>query len=589
MKEKWLEVRKSADFAAISKKFNIHPVTARIMRNRELISEDDMDVFLHGDETHLHDPFLMKDMELATEIVITKISAKKRIRIINDYDVDGVCSGYILLCGLKSCGAMVDIVTPDRIKDGYGMNASLVNAAFTDGIDTIITCDNGIAAIDSVNMAKELGMTVIVTDHHNVPYRELEDGKKEYLKSNADAVVNPKQDDCPYPYKELCGASVAWKFIQALFCKMNLSSSNAFSYVEFAGFATVCDVMSLTGENRIIVKLALKMLRQTQNPGMLALIAESKLEKENIKAYHIGFILGPCINASGRLDTAKKALQLLCTASYPQARTLAAELVLLNEKRKELTEAGIDAAVQEIENNRLLLDKVMVVYLADCHESIAGIIAGKIRDRYYRPVFILAKTADGFLKGSGRSIEEYSMYDEMNKVSDVFLGFGGHPMAAGLSLELENLDAFRKRINENCSLTDDDVIPKIKIDVPVPIDYTSCEMVRELEILEPFGKDNHKPVFADRNVKIKRASILGKNKNVLKMELLSSSGRSVPGIYFGNAYEFLGFMQDKFGEEEVASALLGKENAITLSIVYDMNINEYNYVETPQVVIRNYC
>lgn len=586
--EKWLEIRKGADFQKIAETFHITPVLARIIRNREIIGDCEIHKYLCGGKEELYPAALFKDMEKAACIMMSKIQAGKRIRIINDYDVDGVCSGFILLSALKKCNAQVDIKTPNRVTDGYGINLSLVEAAISDGVDTIVTCDNGISAVQAIKYAKDHGLTVIITDHHNVPYTQTEHGR-EYILPDADAIINPKQSDCAYPCKKLCGASIAWKFIQHLFEKMGFPAEDAYEYIEFAGLATVCDVMSLTDENRIIVKEALKKLRNTKNIGLLALIDTNKIEKEKLRTYHLGFIIGPCINASGRLDTAELALQLLMSSSYPEASRLAERLVALNEERKDLTEKGIQDAIEMVETQNFLRDRVLVIHLLNCHESVAGIIAGKIREKYYRPTFILTTSEDGILKGSGRSIEEYSMYDEMCKIKDVFLGFGGHPMAAGLSIKEQDLDVFRKRINECCSLSEQDIIPKVKIDVPLSVKYTTCSMVRELEVLEPYGKDNEKPVFADKNVHIKRARILGKNKNVLKCDLLSQDGYSVTGIYFGEVQELLEYITEKFGKAQTEQMLLGKDNCITLNIVYDMQINEYQYTETPQVVIRKYC
>lgn len=586
--EKWLEIRKGADFQKIAETFHITPVLARIIRNREIIGDCEIHKYLCGGKEELYPAALFKDMEKAACIMMSKIQAGKRIRIINDYDVDGVCSGFILLSALKKCNAQVDIKTPNRITDGYGINLSLVEAAISDGVDTIVTCDNGISAVQAIEYAKDHGLTVIITDHHNVPYTQTEHGR-EYILPAADAIINPKQSDCAYPCKELCGASIAWKFIQHLFEKMGFPTGDAYEYIEFAGLATVCDVMSLTDENRIIVKEALKKLRNTKNIGLLALIDANKIEKEKLRTYHLGFIIGPCINASGRLDTAELALQLLMSSSYPEASRLAERLVALNEERKDLTEKGIQDAIEMVETQNFLRDRVLVIHLLNCHESVAGIIAGKIREKYYRPTFILTTSEGGILKGSGRSIEEYSMYDEMCKIKDVFLGFGGHPMAAGLSIKEQDLDVFRKRINECCSLSEQDIIPKVKIDVPLSVKYTTCSMVRELEVLEPYGKDNEKPVFADKNVHIKRARILGKNKNVLKCDLLSQDGYSVTGIYFGEVQELLEYITEKFGKAQTEQMLLGKDNCVTLNIVYDMQINEYQYTETPQVVIRKYC
>ena len=585
--KKWLVMNKKADFKGIGERFQIDPVTARVLRNRELIEEEDIRLFLQGSLEDLHDPHLLKDGDKLVDILAEKIKAGKAIRVIGDYDIDGVMASYILVTGLQECGAIVSTQIPDRIHDGYGLNQHLINVAHEDGIDTIITCDNGIAALEEIAYAKNLGMTVLVTDHHAIPYEEVE-GVRVYKNSCADAIVNPHQAECSYPYKELCGAAVAWKVICSLYEKFNVDLTKRELLLENVAFATIGDVMPLTGENRILVKEGLKRIRKTQNIGMQALIAQCQMEPASVNAGRIGFRLGPCINASGRLDTAKRALELFSEKEEARAVIIANELVALNNARKELTEAGVEAAIAYCEEEDCIKDKVLVIYLPHVHESIAGIIAGRIRERYYKPVFVLTDAEDGGVKGSGRSIEEYSMYEEMCKCQELLTKFGGHPMAAGLSLARENLSAFRKKINEVCTLTEEDLTEKIRIDVPMPLEYASIDLVRELSLLEPFGKENEHPVFADKGIGIRRMWVVGQNQNVLRLDLITQSGRIASGVYFGDIEEFKSYIADKFGLEQLEAALSGKPNQISLSIVYDPEINTYRGVDSLQFRIRYY-
>ena len=580
----WLVINKKADFKAIGERFQIDPVTARILRNRDLIEEADIQKFLYGGLADLYDPHLLKDGEKLVSILFEKIKTKQSIRIIGDYDIDGVMATYILMTGLKRAGAKVSTQIPDRIHDGYGLNKKLIEKAHEDGIDTIITCDNGIAAIDEIAYAKELGMTVLVTDHHEIPYEEV-DGERIYKQSVADAIVNPHQKECAYPYKYLCGAAVAWKVICLLYEACQIQADEAEELLENVAFATVGDIMSLTDENRILVKEGLKRIHFTKNIGMRALIAQCGLEPEQIDAYHFGFVLGPCINASGRLDTAKRALELFFATSYEEAAVIANELVVLNQERKELTIEGVEKAIRFCEERGIEEDKVLVVYLPDVHESIAGIIAGRVREKYNKPVFVLTKTEDG-VKGSGRSIETYSMYEEMCKCQHLLSKFGGHTMAAGLSLSEENVDVFRKEINANATLTEEDFIPKVRIDVPMPMDYVTMDLVREFSCLAPFGKDNTKPIFADRNLSVKRMWIMGKNRNVLRMSLLTSTGMPVSGIYFGDIESVVSYLEEKFTKEEVSAAFDGKENNMEISMVYYPKINTFRGVDELQFEIQ---
>ena len=473
-----------------------------------------------------------------------------------------------------------------RFQTVFMMDKNLIEVALKDGIDTLLTCDNGIAAIDEIAYAKEKGMTVLVTDHHEIPYDEL-DGERFYKSSIADAIVNPHRLDCPYPYKNLCGAAVAWKVVCLLYEACGVEFAENYELLENVAFATVGDIMSLTGENRILVKLGLERIHQTKNPGMRALIAQCGLEPEAIDAFHFGFVLGPCINATGRLDTAKRALELLFETDYGKAVQIANELVVLNSERKELTLEGVKQAVSIYESEHMEADKVLVIYLPEVHESIAGIIAGRIREKYHKPTFILTRAEEG-VKGSGRSIEEYSMYEEMCKCKELFTKFGGHPMAAGLSLPEENVGLFREKINALCGLKESDFIPKVKIDVPMPMDYVTKDLVREFSLLAPFGKDNNKPVFADKNIRIKRMWILGKNRNVLKLSMITSNGLPVTGIYFGDVDGFCDYLEQRFGKEQVEQAFNGKNNEITIAIVYFPKINIFRDVEELQFEIQYY-
>lgn len=583
--EKWFVINKGADFAGIAKRFGISPVTARLIRNREVMGDEAIARYLKGGIGELYDPHLLLDSDRLTDILVQKISEQKKIRVIGDYDIDGVMSTYILYKGITRCGGSVDFQIPDRMKDGYGINDHLIEQADEAGIDTIITCDNGIAAIGEIAHAKSLGMTVLVTDHHEIPYTE-ERGERHYKRSEADAIVNPKQMECTYPYKNLCGAAVAWKVIQILYEKCDIAVEESYDFLENVAFATVGDVMDLTDENRILVREGLKRIHTTMNPGMRALILQNKLEPEQISSYHFGFVLGPCINASGRLETAKIALNLFLQEDVKKASEIAAELVDLNAQRKDMTAEGVELAMQQVEEGNTG-EKVLVVYLPDVHESLAGIIAGRIREACHKPTFVLTKSEDG-VKGSGRSIEAYSMYEELCKCQELFTKFGGHPMAAGLSLPEANVEIFREKIDACCGLTEEDFIPKIKIDIPMPVDYPDIPLVNELLLLEPFGKANVKPQFADKNLGIDRAVVVGKNQNVLKLTLKTERGKSISAVYFGDVEEFREYYGRKYGENEVQQAFLGRTNGIRMSVVYYPEINRYQGNESIQIVIKNY-
>ncbi len=583
--EKWYGAAKRADFQAIGEKFHIDQVIARIIRNRDVVGNEAIDEYLNGTLEHLHSPELLDGCREAADLLLKKIEQKKKIRIIGDYDIDGVNATYILYRGLRRLGARVDYEIPDRMKDGYGLNIHLVELARGEGADTILTCDNGITALEQTEYAKKLGMTMIITDHHEPLYEEKE-GEKIWKLPRADVLIDPKLESCRYPFKKLCGAAVAWKLIQMLYQISGLDPM-ALEFLPFAAIATVGDVMELEGENRIMVKWGLKALEETKNPGLRALIRETGLEGSSLSAYHIGFVIGPCINASGRLDTAKRSLRLLLAEDEAEARELAVELKQLNDERKDLTARGVEQAVMKIEHTPLGKDRVLVVYLPGCHESIAGIIAGRIREKYHKPVFVLTDGTD-CVKGSGRSIETYSMFDEMVKCQDLFLKFGGHPMAAGLSLPGDKVEEFRRRINEACTLTEEDFVEKVMIDVPMPIDYITEELIGQLSLLEPFGKGNTKPLFAERDLKIQTCSILGKNKNVVKMTVWNQGGTAMEALYFGDVETFLEDLQKKWGREAVEKLLMGQSTDITLSVTYYPSVNEFRGRRTLQIVIQNY-
>lgn len=569
--EKWFVSAKKADFKEIGRQFDIDPVIARLIRNRDVTGAKAIQEYLRGTIQDIPGPELLKGMKEATSILKQKIREKKKIRIIGDYDIDGVTATYILIKGLERLGARADTYIPDRITDGYGIHMPLIYKALEDGVDTIVTCDNGIAASKEIGFAKEKGLTVIVTDHHEVPFIE-DNGERTYILPPADAVINTKQPGCPYPNKNLCGAVVAMKLIWALYDDSHIPETEKEEFLELAAIATVGDVMDLQGENRILVKEGLKRLPYTKNKGLQALIRVTGLEGSRISSYHIGFVLGPCINASGRLDTASRSLRLLQCEDAGEAARLAGDLKALNDSRKALTEKGKDAAIQLIENTDLKKDLVLVVYLPECHESLAGIIAGRIREKYNRPVFVLTKGEKG-VKGSGRSIQQYSMFEELVKCGDLLDQYGGHPMAAGLSLPEENISLLRKRLNEQCNLKEEDLIPKVIIDVPMPISYISTKLVEQLSLLEPFGKGNTKPLFAQKNVKAINSRVIGKNHNVTKLQLMDEQGYVIEAVYFGNIPEFMDFLsaRDK------------------ISVTYYPEINRYQGRETLQVIIQNYC
>ena len=572
--EKWFVAMKKADFNGIAEKYQISPIIARLMRNRDVIGDEAIDFYLNGTVEDLYDGLLMKDMDRAVDILKEKIEEGKKIRVIGDYDIDGVNATYILQQGLAGLGADVDTDIPDRIKDGYGLNQMLIDRALEDDVDTIITCDNGIAAMNEIAYGKENGMTIVVTDHHEVPYLE-ENGEKKYLLPPADAVVDPHRADCEYPFKGLCGAAVAYKLVEVLY-RVSGKPEQEVEHLqerlmENVAIATIGDVMDLVGENRVFVKKGLELLKTTKNEGLHALMQCTGVDTANLNTYHIGFVIGPCINAGGRLDTAKRALELLNASNRREAVTLAADLKELNDSRKEMTEEGVEEAVRQIESSSWKDDQVLVVYLPECHESIAGIIAGRIKERYYRPTFVLTKGETG-VKGSGRSIEAYDMFAELSRCRELFTKFGGHKLAAGLSLEEENVEVFRKRINELADLTEEDLQMKVSIDMRLPFPYINEELIHELKILEPFGKGNGKPLFAESKLRVIQPRIFGKNRNVLKCRLEDQQGNQMEAVYFG----------------EVEDCLRQMEKKQIMSFTYYPSINEYMGRRTIQLTIVNY-
>ncbi len=584
--ERWVLLRKGGDFETMGEKFNISPRLACLIRNRNVIGEAKVHKFLNGTIEEINDGRLMKGMEAAALIVKKKIKNKQKIRIIGDYDIDGINAAYILLEGIEGLGAEADYDIPDRITDGYGLNMELLKRAHEDGVDTIITCDNGIAAADEIAYGKSLGMTIIVTDHHEVPYEEGEEGRI-YRLPPADAVIDPKQQGCEYPFSGLCGAAVAYQFVRTL-CDVMGRKKKEFDYLlENAAIATVGDVMDLEDENRIIVKEGLKRLGATKNLGLRALIECTNLEKDRIRAYHIGFILGPCMNASGRLDTAKRALELLRAKSKREADILAGDLKALNDSRKEMTEKAVVQAKELVEGTEIEKDRVLVIYLPQCHESLAGIVAGRLRESYYRPVFVLTDGKEG-VKGSGRSIEAYHMYQELSKCSELLKKYGGHKLAAGFSLEKEKIETFRRMLNENCTLTQEELTEKVVIDMELPFACVTERFIQELSLLEPFGKGNTKPVFAARNVEILSGRILGKNRNVLKLRVRDATNTTLDAMYFNHGEEFLKVLKDRYGEEGVEAMLSGRQSPVTLSVTYYPELNEYMGRVTPQIVITHY-
>ncbi|MBE5968569.1 MAG: single-stranded-DNA-specific exonuclease RecJ [Lachnospiraceae bacterium] len=583
--ENWFIKNKKADFHRIMQECGVSEVIARCLVNKGFTEAKEIHSFLNPQFDSLYDPYLMKDVDKAVDILTEKIETGKKIRIIGDYDVDGIVATYILYRTLKRLGAAVDYEIPDRIEDGYGMNSRMISDASNDKVDTLLTCDNGIVAMEQVQMAKELGMTVIVTDHHSL--YETEDNK--FILPPADAVVNPKQPDCAYPYEGLCGAVVTYKLMEALLDRYDLADKESYleELLSYAAIATVCDVMDLVDENRIIVKHGLKLLGKTKNKGLLALMDACGIDRKQLNSFHLGFVIGPCLNASGRLDTAKKGLELLLAETKDEAVCLAQEVRELNNLRKDMTQENVNKATDLIENSPLKEDKVLVVYLQDCHESIAGIIAGRIRERYHRPTLVLTDANDG-IKGSGRSIEAYNMIEELSRCRNLMLKLGGHPMAAGLSLIPENIEPLRKALNENTSLTYEMFVPKVTIDAQLPLGYVTEGLINELKQLEPFGKGNEKPLFAERNLKIKSAFVIGKNACGIRLRVINQYQREMDALYFGDLDAFFAHFAGKYGEEEVEKLKTGRGTKIELTATYYPRINEYNGFRNVQLMIQNY-
>ena len=585
--KKWYIKNKKIDYKIISQRFGISEIISKLLVNRDIVEDNLLKNFIHPSLENLHNPRLMQDLEKAAQIIKDKISSKDKIRIIGDYDVDGVISSYILFESLKRCGADVDYEIPDRIKDGYGINIDIVNKSKEDGIDTIITCDNGISAIDPIKHAKDLGITVIVTDHHNIPFVENESGNRVFISSKADAIINPKQDKCKYKFKSLCGAGVVFKLIEVLYEELEIDKKECYKFIEFVAIATVCDVVDLVDENRIFVKNGIEMLNKTENIGLKALIKETGIENKTISTYHLGFVIGPCINASGRLDNAKKGLRLLITKDEKEANILAKELYELNQQRKDMTQKGVEKGIELVETTDIRKDKVFVIHIPEVHESLAGIVAGRIREKYNVPTIIVTKSEDKS-KGSGRSIEGYDMFEELLKCKSLLDRFGGHPMAAGLSLETYNIEPLRRKLNELTELTEEDLTPKVNLDMQLPLDCVNYDLIQDLRTLEPFGKANPKPLFGEKNIRLIRGSILGQNRNVLKLKLLTRNGSCIDGIYFGDIEEFEKVVIDKYGADELDRLYQGKNNNINLDIAFYPDINEYNGNISIQLVIENF-
>lgn len=570
--DKWFIYAKRADFDRLAREFRIDPVTARILRNRDVVGDEEIRQYLYGTLEDLNDPHTMKDVDKAAELLWEAVRNHRKIRVIGDYDIDGVCSTYILVKGLRMLGADVDYAIPHRVADGYGLNMALVEQAYESGRELLITCDNGIAAAEQIAYAKTKGMTVVVTDHHEIPYEETTDGGRTYLLPPADAVVDPKQEDCPYPFAEICGCVVAWKLMQVMYERAPVPVPEDF--LEIAAFATIGDVMELRKENRIIVRFGLRQLSDTGNIGLRALMDVCGLSGETLTPYHVGFVMGPCMNATGRLDTAERALRLLLTEDRGEAVAIATDLKELNDSRKSLTLQGTEQAIRMVEETGLGTDRVLVVYLPECHESLAGIIAGRLRERFCKPVFVLTDGEEG-VKGSGRSIEAYSMYEELSKCRELLTRFGGHRMAAGLSLEKENVDALRRMLNEKCTLTEEDMIHKVYIDMKLPPAYVTEKLIHEWELLAPFGNGNAKPVFGLGGMKLLSMNIIGRNRNVCRLTVQDPEGRRYGMIRFGDPAQLQDYIKERFGEEQLDRLMRGAENEVILNILYYPSINEF--------------
>lgn len=582
--EKWLLRNRKVDLKAMSEKYKISQLLCKLMVNRDIIDENIINSYINPVYKYLHSPKTMKDVVIAVDIIKRKIQENKKIRIIGDYDVDGIISVFILYTALKKCGANVDYEIPDRIKDGYGINENIVKVAYDEGVDTIITCDNGISAIDQIQYAKDLGLTVIVTDHHDVPFIE-EDGVRTFLSSQADAIINPKQIECEYKFKSICGAGVAFKLMEALYEEIGMDKEECYKLIEFVAIATVCDVVDLIDENRIFVKNGLEMLNNSKNIGINALKKACGLEDKEITAYHLGFVIGPCLNASGRLDSAKKGLELLLMEDDEEAKNLAQEIVDLNDARKHMTKEGVDRAINIIDSTDINNDNILVVYIPDIHESLAGIVAGRVKEKYNKPTIILTKSEEG-VKGSARSIEEYNMFEGLLACKELLDKFGGHPMAAGLSLQEDKVDELRIALNNKCELTDEDLTRKIMIDSSLPLEYLNLHLIEELNVLEPFGKGNAKPVFGVRDAKITKAMLLGKDKNVLKLKLLTNNNITIDAMIFNDLENFESKIIEKYGNEELDNLYNKSNNNIPMDFTFYPSINEWNGNKSIQIVVN---
>lgn len=582
--EKWLLRNRKVDLKAMSEKYKISQLLCKLMVNRDIIDENIINSYINPVYKYLHSPKTMKDVVIAVDIIKRKIQENKKIRIIGDYDVDGIISVFILYTALKKCGANVDYEIPDRIKDGYGINENIVKVAYDEGVDTIITCDNGISAIDQIQYAKDLGLTVIVTDHHDVPFIE-EDGVRTFLSSQADAIINPKQIECEYKFKSICGAGVAFKLMEALYEEIGMDKEECYKLIEFIAIATVCDVVDLIDENRIFVKNGLEMLNNSKNIGINALKKACGLEDKEITAYHLGFVIGPCLNASGRLDSAKKGLELLLMEDDEEAKNLAQEIVDLNDARKNMTKEGVDRAINIIDITDINNDNILVVYIPDIHESLAGIVAGRVKEKYNKPTIILTKSEEG-VKGSARSIEEYNMFEGLLACKELLDKFGGHPMAAGLSLQEDKVDELRIALNNKCELTDEDLTRKIMIDSSLPLEYLNLHLIEELNVLEPFGKGNAKPVFGVRDAKITRAMLLGKDKNVLKLKLLTNNDITIDAMIFNDLENFESKIIEKYGNEGLDNLYNKSNNNIPMDFTFYPSINEWNGNKSIQIVVN---
>ena len=582
--EKWLLRNRKVDLKAMSDKYKISQLLCKLMVNRDITDDNIINSYINPVYENLHSPKTMKDIALAVDIIKRKIQENKKIRIIGDYDVDGIISVFILYTALKECGANVDYEIPDRIKDGYGINENIVKTAYDEDVDTIITCDNGISAIDQIQYAKNLGLTVIVTDHHDVPFVE-ENGVRTFISSQADAIINPKQIECEYEFKSICGAGVAFKLMEVLYEELGMNKEECYKLIEFVAIATVCDVVDLIDENRIFVKNGLNMLNNTTNIGIKALKKASGLEDKEITAYHLGFVIGPCLNASGRLDSAKKGLELLLMENYEDAENLAQEIVDLNDARKDMTKEGVDRAINIIDSTEINNDKILVVYIPDIHESLAGIVAGRVKEKYNKPTIILTKSEEG-VKGSARSIEEYNMFEGLLACKELLDKFGGHPMAAGLSLQEDKVDELRKELNNKCKLTDEDLTRKIMIDASLPLEYLNINLIKELDVLEPFGKGNAKPVFGVRDVKVTKAMLLGKDKNILKLRLLTNNNLTIDAMIFNDLENFENKVIEKYGNEGLDNLYNKLSNNISMDFTFYPSINEWNGNKSIQIIVN---